>query len=171
MDRQRIQDEVRSIREQAAKGGYQLHPDGDFVDQLIEGILTNRDRYGYEACPCRLATGVREKDLPIVCPCDFRDADLADFDACYCALYVADAFRGDDNPVVPDRWDPDATPETAKAAGPAPAGTFTTVTAQVCQVCGYVALKDEPPRKCPVCGVSHERFAPLKLAVAPPGPD
>ena len=165
MDRKRIQDEVRAIREQAAKGGYSLHPDAEFVDPLVEGILTNRDRYGYDACPCRLATGERAKDLPIVCPCVFRDADLADFDACYCALYVTDGFRGDDNPVVPDRWDPDGTLDVAPEARTTPAGTFTTVTAQICQVCGYMALKDRPPRKCPICGVSHERFAPIKIAV------
>jgi len=166
MDETRVKDEVRKIRETAAKGGYGLHSDGEFVEGLVEGILVNRDRYGYDSCPCRLATGDAATDLPIVCPCDFRDEDLADYDACYCALFVTDGFKGDGNPVVPDRWNPDepASPAADSAAGPA--GLFGEAVAQVCNVCGYIALKEKPPRKCPVCGASHERFRKVKLAVS-----
>ena len=27
-----------------------------------------------------------------------------------------------------------------------------------CPVCGYLCAKDQPPPKCPICGVSKERF-------------
>jgi len=50
---------------------------------LVKGLLTNEKRYGYQACPCRLASGRKEEDLDIVCPCDYRDADVVEFDACY----------------------------------------------------------------------------------------
>ena len=56
---------------------------------LVEGLLVNEDRYGYWACPCRLAAGVKELDLDIICPCDYRDADVDEWGACYCALYVS----------------------------------------------------------------------------------
>ena len=27
-----------------------------------------------------------------------------------------------------------------------------------CRVCGYLCAKDQPPPKCPICGVSRDRF-------------
>lgn len=164
MNRDRIQSETKKIRETAGKGGYQMHPDEAFVEGLVEGILTNRDRYGYDSCPCRLATGDADKDRSIVCPCDFRDDDLADFAACFCALYVSDGYKGDDNPYVPDRWDPEAAP--ADPGAPADAAGFSAMAAQVCTVCGYMAVKGKPPRRCPVCGASHDRFQAVRIAVS-----
>ena len=52
-------------------------------------MLVNERRYGYWACPCRLASGVKKEDLDIICPCDYRDADLDEYGACYCGLYVS----------------------------------------------------------------------------------
>lgn len=67
----------------AARGGYNLNPDPDVTLPLVEGLVTNTGRYGYGLCPCRLTGGSREADLDIICPCDYRDADLDEFDACY----------------------------------------------------------------------------------------
>ncbi|HOT91356.1 MAG TPA: ferredoxin-thioredoxin reductase catalytic domain-containing protein, partial [Anaerolineae bacterium] len=58
---------------EAKAGGYNLNPDKSFTLGLVESLLINEARYGYWACPCRLADGVREKDLDIICPCDYRD--------------------------------------------------------------------------------------------------
>lgn len=69
--------------------GYFLNADIKFTKDLIRGLLINGKRYGYWACPCRLASGEREKDLDIICPCDYRDADLTEFGCCYCSLYVS----------------------------------------------------------------------------------
>jgi ferredoxin-thioredoxin reductase catalytic subunit len=69
---------------EAREGGYTLNPDREMTLALVEGLHTNQGRYGYLMCPCRLAFGVREKDLDLICPCDYRDADLGEFDACYC---------------------------------------------------------------------------------------
>jgi len=79
------------LNRDAEAGGYHLNPDIEFVKELTEGLLTNRQRYGYEACPCRLASGEKQDDLDIICPCDYRDPDLAEFDTCYCGLYVSGA--------------------------------------------------------------------------------
>ena len=93
------------LKREAEAAGYYLNPDLDFVLNLVEGLLVNEERYGYWACPCRLADGIREKDLDIICPCDYRDADLVEYGACYCALYVSEEIaRGEkDVPVVPER--------------------------------------------------------------------
>ena len=50
---------------------------------LVKGLLLNETRYSYQACPCRLSEGVKNEDLDIICPCDYRDADLGSFDTCY----------------------------------------------------------------------------------------
>ena len=64
------------LDEEAESAGYHLNPDRKFTLGLIEGMLVNERRYGYWACPCRLASGVKKEDLDIICPCDYRDADL-----------------------------------------------------------------------------------------------
>ncbi len=74
---------------EAESAGYHLNPNKEFTRGLIEGLLVNERRYGYWACPCRLASGRKSEDLDIICPCDYRDADLAQYGACYCALYVS----------------------------------------------------------------------------------
>ncbi len=68
--------------------GYFFNKDKDRVYELIEGLITNRERYGYMSCPCRLATEDRAKDKDIICPCEYRDADVKLYGACYCSLYV-----------------------------------------------------------------------------------
>jgi ferredoxin-thioredoxin reductase catalytic subunit len=73
----------------AESKGYHLNPDIDFTKEIIKGLLVNQKRYGYWACPCRIADGNREKDKDIICPCDYRDPDLKEFGTCYCALYVS----------------------------------------------------------------------------------
>jgi ferredoxin-thioredoxin reductase catalytic chain len=71
------------LKKEAEAGGYHLNPDVEMTKALVRGLLTNEKRYGYQACPCRLAAGRKEEDLDIVCPCDYRDADIVEFDACY----------------------------------------------------------------------------------------
>ena len=83
-----------TIKKEAESGGYFLNPDVDFTKNLVRGLLKNEQRYGYRACPCRLASGKKEEDLDIICPCNYRDPDLDDFGACYCALYVNEAIAG-----------------------------------------------------------------------------
>jgi ferredoxin-thioredoxin reductase catalytic subunit len=92
----------------AEKTGYHLNPDREFTRQLVEGLLINRERYGYGSCPCRLAAGDKQKDRDIICPCDYRDPDLAEWGACYCALYVSEeVLRGErEVQCIPERRPP-----------------------------------------------------------------
>jgi ferredoxin-thioredoxin reductase catalytic subunit len=76
----------------AEKQGWVVNPDEEFVDLLYEGFITNFNRYGYFSCPCRAASGVREKDADIVCPCAYARPDQADFGYCYCGLYLTPEF-------------------------------------------------------------------------------
>jgi len=71
------------LKKEAEATGYFLNPDIDFTKSLVKGLLVNEGRYGYWACPCRLAEGVKSTDLDIICPCDYRDADLGQYGTCY----------------------------------------------------------------------------------------
>ena len=71
------------LKKEAEDYGYHLNPDVDFTKELVKGILINEKRYGYWNCPCRLASGNKAEDLDIICPCDYRDPDLTDYDTCF----------------------------------------------------------------------------------------
>jgi len=63
--------------------GYYFNIDQKVTFELLEGLLVNRERYGYMCCPCRLASGDRNLDKDIICPCIYREADVAEYGACY----------------------------------------------------------------------------------------
>jgi ferredoxin-thioredoxin reductase catalytic chain len=69
--------------------GYCFSADKERVFDLLSGLLKNKSRYGYMCCPCRLASGDREKDKDIICPCVYRAPDVEEFGSCYCNLYVS----------------------------------------------------------------------------------
>lgn len=69
--------------------GYYLNRDREKAFELLRSLLINKDRYGYMACPCRLASGDREQDRDIICPCIYRKPDVEEFGSCYCSLYVS----------------------------------------------------------------------------------
>ena len=73
----------QNLKKQAEAGGYYLNPTADFTKELVKGLLVNEKRYGYQACPCRLAAGQKTEDIDIICPCDYRDADVTEQGACY----------------------------------------------------------------------------------------
>ena len=77
---------------QEAKG-YFFNKNKIRVSELLDALLFNKERYGYMACPCRLASGDREKDRDIICPCEYREPDVAEFGSCFCNLYVSEAWN------------------------------------------------------------------------------
>lgn len=85
--------------------GYFFGKDKEHVTQLLEGLLTNKERYGYMVCPCRLASGDREKDKDIICPCVYRQPDVEEYGSCYCNLYVSKDWNEERIPhvYVPER--------------------------------------------------------------------
>ena len=52
--------------------GFYFNQDKPRVFDLLQGLLTNKDRYGYMACPCRLAAADPDWDqrhhLPLCLP-------------------------------------------------------------------------------------------------------
>ena len=83
VDQQAIDALYAKLKHEAESAGYHLNPDVPFTKELVKGLLVNESRYAYWACPCRLAEGNKPADLDIICPCDYRDADLTEYGACY----------------------------------------------------------------------------------------
>ncbi len=69
--------------------GYSFNEDKDRVLSILADLIVNKERYGYMSCPCRLASGKREKDADIICPCRYRAEDIREYGSCYCNLYVS----------------------------------------------------------------------------------
>ena len=86
MNAQELYDMLKPVQE---KKGYSFNKDKAHTLKLLEGLLANKERYGYMSCPCRLAAGDREWDQDIICPCRYREADVKEYHSCYCNLYVS----------------------------------------------------------------------------------
>jgi ferredoxin-thioredoxin reductase catalytic subunit len=148
---------------------------------FLEGLETNEERYGYPVCPCRLGTGNIELDRDIICPCDYRDPDVAEYGACYCRLYVTKAvFESQNLPEVPERRPQQkiarayGTPVTgqkpaAEQSQGAPEKPETPPASKqefkkklwYCKQCGYVVYREDPPYICPICKAKREIFAEI----------
>jgi ferredoxin-thioredoxin reductase catalytic subunit len=144
------------LKKEAESSGYHLNSDIEHTKDLIKGILINQKRYGYWACPCRLASGKKEDDLDIICPCDYRDDDLNEFGSCYCALYVSKDVIDGKKEVgsIPERRFQEKEKKEIKKKN------IATLSKPVwrCKVCGYLCGKDAPPEVCPICKAKKERF-------------
>lgn len=177
-------EKVRQRAESDAKTyGYYLNPDTKFLQDLLEGLRSNEERLGYSSCPCRLASGKLEIDRDVICPCDYRDPDVAEFGTCYCALYVRkDVFEGK-IPVqpVPERrplekqtrsYSVGSETQLEKKTG------TTSVPRQLseikkklwyCKQCGYVVYREDPPYVCPICKAKREMFAEISIRIEDKG--
>jgi ferredoxin-thioredoxin reductase catalytic subunit len=165
VDRAEIDTLYERLDREAEAGGYHLNPDVEFSKELVRGLIVNERRYGYRSCPCRLASGDKEDDLDIVCPCDYRDPDVAEYNACYCALYVSDAALKGKEKIgsIPERRPSPQVRHKTKAKSTA---AISATTGQLklplpvwrCRVCGYLCARDGPPDVCPICKAKKERF-------------
>ena len=146
------------LAREAESVGYHLNPDADFAKELVHGLLTNEKRYGYWNCPCRLATGNIEQDRDVICPCDYRDQDLMEYGACYCALYVNDAIAKKEQIAqsIPERR-PLVRENQRNGSGDLEK-TRWKYPVWRCRVCGYLCARDGPPETCPICRAKKDRF-------------
>lgn len=147
------------VKEEAESGGYNLNPDKEFCKELLASIMINKQRYGYGSCPCRLASGEKEQDMDIICPCDYRDPDLTEYDACYCGLYVSeDIVKGRKKiKPIPERRPPEGDRKKMKRQVNILVGGLSYPVWR-CRVCGYLCARSQPPDICPICKVEKERF-------------
>ena len=108
MDIEKLYEMLRKAQEPK---GYYFNKDKERTFELLEGLLENKERYGYMVCPCRLASGEREEDKDIICPCVYREPDVEEYGSCYCNLYVSQEWNEKNIPhdYVPERRPPEKT--------------------------------------------------------------
>jgi ferredoxin-thioredoxin reductase catalytic chain len=87
--------------------GYYFNDDRQRVLGLLEGLLLNKERYGYMCCPCRLASGDPSRDRDITCPCVYRVPDVKGYGSCYCNLYVSKEWN---EAKIPHKYVPERRP-------------------------------------------------------------
>jgi ferredoxin-thioredoxin reductase catalytic chain len=106
MTSQELHDMLKKVQEPK---GYFFSKDKERVIELMEGLLLNKERYGYMCCPCRLSANNREKDKDIICPCVYRAPDVVEYGSCYCNLYVSPEWNEDkiSHAYVPERRPPE----------------------------------------------------------------
>jgi ferredoxin-thioredoxin reductase catalytic subunit len=160
-----VEKEYLKLKEEAEENGYFLNNDLFFSKELVRSLLINQKRYGYQACPCRLASSNKSQDLDIICPCDYRDVDLNDYGACYCALYITEEVINGEKKLaaIPERRnikkviaDKPAQEDTSIKAGESLSNLKYPVWR--CKVCGYLCARENPPGICPICKAKKDRF-------------
>ena len=96
---------IEYVKQVAEKNNWILIKDDQMFTDLIVGLVDNKKANGYQSCPCRLASGKRDEDRDLICPCDYASPDIEEHGACYCNLYLKHDFyeKGVDFIVVPER--------------------------------------------------------------------
>jgi ferredoxin-thioredoxin reductase catalytic subunit len=171
-----MSDKKTELREEAQKdakkNGLFLCPDAELLDDLVAGLATNQERYGYASCPCRVASGIKTYDADIICPCEYRDADCDEFGMCFCGLYVSKKVRENPSALgsIPERRPKEIIDlslevkqtHNQKTAEEHPLTPCVKLSKNIpvwrCTVCGYLAARENPPAICPICRAKADRF-------------
>lgn len=168
---------LERMSKNAKENGYYLCPDEDLLKDLIDGLATNEDRYGYGSCPCRISSGLKLYDADIICPCEYRDADVNEFGMCYCSLFVSKDVKEEPSKMgpIPERRPVEAQDAAMEAKKKPDLGELKPseieAHAQVqqgtdkeglpvwrCVVCGYLCARELPPSICPICKAKADKF-------------
>jgi ferredoxin-thioredoxin reductase catalytic chain len=82
--------EILAVFGRYCKGNeFELNPDKAQVAACIDGILENENKYGLKYCPCRIVSGDDQKDLELICPCNFTIQEKYKTQGeCWCGLFV-----------------------------------------------------------------------------------
>ncbi len=87
---------AQAIQAFAVGSEFRVNPDRERVDLLLEGMFNNENNHGLKYCPCRMIEKDLEKDLTMICPCNFLIHDTymeKEEGECWCGLFVK---RSDD---------------------------------------------------------------------------
>ncbi len=96
---------IEYVKKVAEINKWILIKDVETFSNLIDGLVENKKSYGYQSCPCRLASGKRDLDRDLICPCNYAPLDIKEYNACYCNLYLKPKFyeKSKDFVTVPER--------------------------------------------------------------------
>ena len=80
-----------AIEKFAEKREFKVNPDTERVDLLIEGIFNCEKNQGLKYCPCRMIEKDFQKDLQLICPCNFLVHETykgKDDGECWCGMFI-----------------------------------------------------------------------------------
>ena len=75
-----------------AKGAYDLYPEPEVVENVVQGLADNLATHGRMYCPCADVEESKTRGSEMVCPCVPHHADIARQGYCDCALFAARDF-------------------------------------------------------------------------------
>jgi len=88
MDKGSFRKTIESLSE---KNEFRLNLDQEKLESLLRGVMENEKNHGLKYCPCRLTSKDLEKDLELLCPCNFRVHETyrnKPNGECWCGLFV-----------------------------------------------------------------------------------
>lgn len=74
------------------KGPYELYPEPEVVENVVQGLADNLVAHGRMYCPCADVEESKKKGSRMVCPCVPHRADIARQGYCDCALFASAEF-------------------------------------------------------------------------------
>jgi ferredoxin-thioredoxin reductase catalytic chain len=74
------------------KGPYELFPEADVVEKVIEGLAENLVLHGHMYCPCAPVESSKARGSEMVCPCTPHPSDIARQGYCDCGLFASRDF-------------------------------------------------------------------------------
>ena len=82
----------RFVATYVAKGPYDLYPEPEVVENVVQGLADNLVAHGRMYCPCADVEESKTKGSAMVCPCRPHHADIARQGYCDCALFASRSF-------------------------------------------------------------------------------
>ena len=80
---------LRIITEFTRGKDFMLNPDETRVVLIVKGVIRNEKEHGMRFCPCRTRDGTWERDLELLCPCNFFEQKTwKEKGECWCGLFV-----------------------------------------------------------------------------------
>lgn len=67
---------------------FELNRDNEFLDQVLTNLVIKKEKEGQYFCPCRLRDGSKERDIELLCPCNFKiQENWKKRKDCWCGLF------------------------------------------------------------------------------------
>ena len=82
----------RFVATYVAKGKYELYPETEVVENVVQGLADNLVAHGRMYCPCAPIEDSKAKGSDMVCPCTPHHADIERQGYCDCALFASADF-------------------------------------------------------------------------------
>jgi len=71
----------------AKKAGFKLNDNKKELMMVIGGLVHNKEKYGFQYCPCRVVTGNKKEDAKKICPCFWHKDEIKKWGHCLCKLF------------------------------------------------------------------------------------